>query len=384
MKTNTIFYISLILIFFTPLIACTTVELTPTTNPQETTSNENVRTSNQANRIYPPVDSMQSNSETTNKENIEANSQQALQEIEHLSSELQTALKTKAISPDTYTEIHNKITILESKGYITESIELRNLLSQLEIGGQSISQTSNPSSTTPSSIPLRINQTPNTAETTITVWQSNGQTWTPKNTPPPCPSPLILQSPVDLNLVTSILYPGQVRGGDYKPHGGFRTDKTTGPIEVRAPMDGYIVNLAKFNDEFGIHYMLDIQHPCGIMYRLGHLGAVPPKIEAVFSSVPQNADHDSRTHEVVPFFIKQGEIIATNTQQGSGFDWGVYDLREENLASQDQTFRQAHSDEAPQAYHALCWFDLLPSEQKSIVKSLPAADGKSGKTSAYC
>lgn len=32
-----------------------------------------------------------------------------------------------------------------------------------------------------------------------------------------CPDPLILQTPVDINKVTSILYPGQERGGDFKP-----------------------------------------------------------------------------------------------------------------------------------------------------------------------
>ena len=46
------------------------------------------------------------------------------------------------------------------------------------------------------------------------------------NSLPSCPTPL-LQTPVDLSKVTSILYPGQERGGNYKAHGGFGFDNAT-------------------------------------------------------------------------------------------------------------------------------------------------------------
>ena len=39
-----------------------------------------------------------------------------------------------------------------------------------------------------------------------------------------CPEKLLFDTPVDLNLVTSILYPGQIRANYFKPHGGFRFD----------------------------------------------------------------------------------------------------------------------------------------------------------------
>ena len=41
-------------------------------------------------------------------------------------------------------------------------------------------------------------------------------------TPPACPQQPMLATPVDLSLATSILYPGQVRGNAFKPHGGLR------------------------------------------------------------------------------------------------------------------------------------------------------------------
>ncbi len=313
-------------------------------------------------------------------------------EINQLKAQLTIALKTKGITPEAHKEINNKINEITNQGFIKEANELRNMLSQLTVGGTEqpnnqstqTNQTSSTTQLTNNQNNQQTNQQETSTKNNITIWQWDGTSWRPNNTPPPCPTPLLLQSPVDLNIVTAILYPGQVRGNDFKPHGGFRTDKTNLPVVVRAPLDGYIVDVAKFKDEFGIHYLLDIQHPCGILYRLGHLGAVPQEIEAVFSTVPQNKDGDSRTHEVIPTPIKQGDIIATNTQQGSGFDWGVYDLRTENSASKDPSFRAAHADESSQSYHALCWFDYLSPEQEKIVRSLPAADGKSGKTSAYC
>ena len=35
----------------------------------------------------------------------------------------------------------------------------------------------------------------------------------------PCPSPFVFRLPVGMENVTSILYPGQLRGGEYKAHG---------------------------------------------------------------------------------------------------------------------------------------------------------------------
>lgn len=215
-------------------------------------------------------------------------------------------------------------------------------------------------------------------------WDYRDGGWKPTGTPPACPEPLVLQAPLDLDIASSVLYPGQVRGGDFKPHGGFRTDGAEGPVEVRAPLEGYVKDVAYFTDQLGPHYMFDIQHECGIMYRLGHLGKVPPKFQAIAESVPMGGYGDSRTTEVAPVFVEAGEIIATDTQGSSGFDWGVYDLRKENEAAQDPTFREAHADEPWQAYHAVCWLDWLAPAEAARAKALPGADGVAGKESDYC
>src|SRR5690348_2990501 len=58
------------------------------------------------------------------------------------------------------------------------------------------------------------------------IWMQRDTGWTAMETPPACPDPLNLKAPTDLSKVTAILYPGQTRGGNYKPHGGFRMDTT--------------------------------------------------------------------------------------------------------------------------------------------------------------
>ena len=56
-------------------------------------------------------------------------------------------------------------------------------------------------------------------------WQNNVDGWEPSSTPPQCPDPLVLPMPVSLADATSVLYSGQLRGNNYKAHGGLRFDR---------------------------------------------------------------------------------------------------------------------------------------------------------------
>src|SRR5262245_7815446 len=85
------------------------------------------------------------------------------------------------------------------------------------------------SSTAPTPTPTVTTPAPPTPEPPATPkdveWHlAEGGDWVPSGEPPPCPSPLVLDTPVDISLVTSVLYPGQPRGTAFKPHGGFRFD----------------------------------------------------------------------------------------------------------------------------------------------------------------
>src|SRR3989338_11154908 len=129
----------------------------------------------------------------------------------------------------------------------------------------------------------------------------------------PCPEPFVFQMPIDLNKATSILYPGQLRGGDYKPHGGFRFDNSRpDEISVIAPFDAEVVAGARYPINGEIQYTFDFAHPCGIRYRFGHLLTLTPKFQAIAEKFPLPKGLDSRTTEVYPpVEVKQWEVIAT-------------------------------------------------------------------------
>lgn len=210
-----------------------------------------------------------------------------------------------------------------------------------------------------------------------------------------CPSPFIFKIPIDLNRVTSILYPGQIRSGDYKPHGGFRFDGSRpDEITVSAPYDARVIAGARYPVNGEIQYTLDFEHPCGIRYRFGHLLTLSPKFQNIAEKFPLPKTLDSRTTQVnPPVEVKQGEIVATAvglTKGGSDIyggyntflDWGVYDYRQKNEASKNPEWAATHTSDTYQ--YAVCWFDWISQEDKGKVLSLPSSDSQSGKTSDFC
>lgn len=209
------------------------------------------------------------------------------------------------------------------------------------------------------------------------IKSENSAVWQPQGSPE-CPHPLILLTPVDLNLVTSVLYPGQERGGEFKPHGGFRFDSSKNDqIEVKAPLDAVLSDASRYLVEGEVQYTLDFQAPCGIRYRFGHLLILSPKFATIAERLPEPKPNDSRTTSVnPPVSVQTGEVIATAVglirNTNVFVDFGVYDLRGQNRDFQDT--RQT----------AICWFDLLPPEDAATVKGLPPADSVSGSQSAYC
>lgn len=202
-----------------------------------------------------------------------------------------------------------------------------------------------------------------------------------------CSNPLTLETPVDLSLVTSILYPGQTRGGDYKAHGGFRFDSSKNDeITVKAPMDAVVSDASRYIEQGEVQYMFDFVNACGIRYRFDHLLVLEPKFAKIIEKLPPAKVDDSRTTRIdPPVSVKQGEILATAVglrQSKNVFvDWGVYDMRQKNQPSQDPNWARQHY---LLAQHGICWFDLLPPEDSAKVKNIPAADSISGSKSDYC
>lgn len=223
------------------------------------------------------------------------------------------------------------------------------------------------------------------------TWEWNGEKWQASGTPPKCPNPLVFKkSPVDVKKATAILYPGQTRGGDYKPHGGFRFDGVKdNKVTVVTPMDAKLVQGSRYIENGEIQILLEFVNDCGIAFRFDHILDVSPALQAAVDSLPAAKQDDSRTTKFTDqVSVKEGDEIASsigfkNTGNVS-VDFGVYDYRQLNSAAQNSSYASKHKDELSQAGYAVCWFDILPSADASLVKNLPGGDSVNGKTSDYC
>jgi hypothetical protein len=201
---------------------------------------------------------------------------------------------------------------------------------------------------------------------------------------PSCPTPL-LQTPVDLSKVTSILYPGQERGGNYKAHGGFGFDNATDNlVTVKIPLNGKITRVVRYREMGEIQYLFEFDGNCGVSFRFDHLRKLTPKFEAVVNAFP--IKDDTRTDPVnPPVAVTVGEVIATEVGflNNVSVDFGVYDMRQKNEASKDPAWASAHS-QFPADSYAICWLNSLPQADSVAVNLLPGRDGKFEKKSDYC
>ena len=217
------------------------------------------------------------------------------------------------------------------------------------------------------------------------TWGYKGDEWVPSLTPPECSEPIILGTPVDLSQVAYVIYPGQYRGDHYKAHGGFRFDGLAyDEISITAPLDARITQGVRYTEGGGeIQYMFDFFTDCGIRYRFDHLRILSDKLQAIAESLPAPIEGDTRTTVLnEPVEIKAGEILATGvgTPTNVFVDWGVYDLRQKNDASNDAEWLALH--DGGQAPYAVCWFNWISPEDEATVRSLPASGGQS--ESDYC
>jgi hypothetical protein len=220
----------------------------------------------------------------------------------------------------------------------------------------------------------------------LVTWSFDGSAWKASSTPPACPNPFTVTLPIDITKASSTLYPGQVRGGQYKPHGGFRLDGTAyNAVTITAPFDAYIVDGSRHYEQGEVQMYFDFIHPCGIRYRLDHLHTLSSTMQVFADQLPPPTV-GSQSYVIKPTLIKAGTVIATAVghPDNVGFDLGVYDLRQRNAASQSETFRTARADMMSNAYYAVCWFDWLSATEETAVRALPPGDGVSGATSDYC
>lgn len=230
----------------------------------------------------------------------------------------------------------------------------------------------------------------NTTQTSQLVsWGFDGEKWTSVGNVPNCSDPLTFPAPFDVSLATSILYPGQTRGGDYKPHGGARFDNSANTdIQIALPIDAKLWRGSRYIQDGEVQYLLDFIAPCGVMMRFDHLKTLSTEFgQIVETQLPQPQPNDSRTYRFSSdkIYLANTTIATSVGLDGNTFvDFGVYDLRKPNTISQQNAgWATTHQNEKETAFFAVCWLEMLPQNQLEIVKSLPGS-GTEGKTSDYC
>lgn len=198
-------------------------------------------------------------------------------------------------------------------------------------------------------------------------------------------SPLTFALPVNVNTVTAVLYPGQIRGGNYKAHGGFLfAPGTNSAVTVTAPMSGYLYRGVRYIEGGEVQYLFDIVNSCGVMHRLDHLLTLSSRFQTLADTLPAPTASSATTVFPNGIAVTEGETIATavgfRTTGNTSLDWGAYDLRQRNAASSDPAWLAAHPGE--QAPYALCWLDHVP--QSAQLRALPGGDSSAGRSSDYC
>lgn len=231
-------------------------------------------------------------------------------------------------------------------------------------------------------------QSSNTTKEVLPIsWQFNGEEWSASGAPPTCTDPVLQRSPLNLDGVRAVLYPGQSRGGDYKAHGGFHVKQTA--IDIVMPLDATPWRIARYLEGGEVQHMIDFISPCGIMMRFDHLLTMNGKYAELMNTLPPPQEGDSRTTIVQNQpMVRAGDVVATEVGHkqpvNMGFDFGVYDLRKRNAASANASWAATTQSKKEQAFYGVCWLDWFDPDTNTRLHSFPAGDGQLGKTSDYC
>jgi len=225
------------------------------------------------------------------------------------------------------------------------------------------------------------------------VWNYDEQAgaWKASGTPPKCADPVFGRSPVDTALATGVLYPGQYRSKNYKPHGGWAFDNSQATdVQVVMPMDAELNGLVRYIESGEIQYKVSFVTECGIAFYFDHLSALAPDFDKIAQTTPEPKVDDTRSDPwTTSYPFKEGDVIATASGHPAthniAIDFGVLDYRQPNEISKNPQWQALHQTYKPSEWYGVCWFDLLPAADGERSEALPNRDStKSGVRSDYC
>lgn len=224
------------------------------------------------------------------------------------------------------------------------------------------------------------------------------QKWITNGPPAPdCPDPLFANSPVDFSTVVTVLFPGQYRGYNYKPHGAFGISPgTAGQVEVKLPMDAKITGLTRYleGSNNALQYLVTFVNDCGIEIKFDHLATLSPRLQAIAETRPAPLKDNTKSdpnNKPTPELFKGGEVIATAVGNPGikmyGFDFGVADYRKPNDISKNEAWKAIHNTYTASEWYGVCWFDMLPGDDADTAKKMsetPTNPSRPNTVSDYC
>jgi hypothetical protein len=176
------------------------------------------------------------------------------------------------------------------------------------------------------------------------------------------------------------MLPGQYRGFNYKPHGGFGMDNVPGgQIEVKLPMDAKITGLTRYieSPDDALQYLVTFVNDCGIEIKFDHLATLSPRLQAIAETRPEPKKDDTRSDpnfKLKSELFKAGEVVATSVghpkTKNFGFDFGVLDYRQPNEISRNAQWKALHDTYTSSEWYGVCWFDMLPGSDADTARQL--------------
>jgi hypothetical protein len=201
-----------------------------------------------------------------------------------------------------------------------------------------------------------------------------------------CAAPPTIRLPVASQRIKSVLYPGQVRGNNFKPHGGFILNNSN-DAAVTLPLSAKVIDGVRYNEMGEVQYMFDFEADCGYRFRLDHLNTLTADFQKIADQLPAPTE-SSQTTRLSSGTFDAGTAVASKVGfvkiGNTAFDFGLYDMNKQNDASKAAGWPQDFQHQTDLATHGVCWFDYLTASDATLIRGLPAGDGQQGTNSVYC
>ncbi|MBI4088240.1 hypothetical protein HY418_02545 [Candidatus Kaiserbacteria bacterium] len=292
------------------------------------------------------------------------------QEVLDMTAQLQSALRSGGIHPDTKATAVARIEALRVRGASEAEVEaLLDLISQIPVVGAERNsppppQPSPPTPKQPTPVAPPAIAPPTQVEQPPPQPPPPPQVLTPVASCVSNPNPVFTRHVTDLSKVERIKPPPNIAqpSGDLKTHSYLETGGKRVP--VYAPVDMTLIGGAHYE---GGPYMFDFRVSCEVKLRFAHISEPINEIRALFPATPAPAD-DSRNQQIPhELSFKAGELIAytVGTSPGAGnWDFGVYNSTKPNKYASDPKYGQSDIWST-----AVCPYEYFSDELKAIYRA---------------